>query len=1586
MFLKSILFTSVLFCNLLILNSKNINPPFEKNVYSNLLSNIQISKLDDLEAKYPTNNSKKTLENINNQAFSFKNLENEYPALGNEIKPRLEAKATFQQIADDNLWVDSFSNEDVQSLPIGIKKEISNIEYQVGFSKAYFLKNYTELTAFVRIILPQTNERGEPIELFFGANNIKISHGGGLVGDFNLVLLGDVFIPFNAGNWLLSLTGGFNMNTGVTENTTYVTIDCNGVKEFSLLGEVQFSRKLIVPIDPSGNLAPKERDYTRSDNSVVKIPNRVRGSFSMVASDWNDILVDISLSPFALAKHPDKFQFMVNQAILDFSDLRSPEAPFPPIYEEKNLFQPSFEAWRGIHINALQVALPKEFKTNKSISENKRITFSAYNMIIDDYGVSGIFEAENLFPINSGRTSKEKAWAYSLDRIGVEIQANTLTSANFEGQIILPLSKTKDLKNDKGEKIEELGLGYVGLISEDEYLLNVSTTNALNFDLWQAKARIAENSAIEMRVENGNFRPKAILHGTIDISAKNNPSEKTGKKTDDLANFKGIAFQNLQLQTVSPILQVDSFGYQGELKLANFPISVADIVLTTNDYEASLAFDINVNLMDKGFNGGTRLNIIGALENDNGRQRWDYKKLKLDVIRLEADIGKVTLKGELELMRDDLVYGNGFRAEVEGKFGDFGPIATKVIFGRNDFRYWYADASVSGLKIQAGIIQLSGFSGGASYRMTRAPGVSVSEFSPSGLSYVPDRNSGLGVKAMVIGGIPDEKTVSVGAGFEIEFNRNLGINRMGLFGEVQVMKALEFDNPAAAMQTQLNAMVSNEKLQKTSENSFFDKSKTEYPKSTSTTASIEGNIGINYDFRNDALHADMQLYVNTPGGFLQGYGPGGLAGWGVIHISKDDWYAYIGTPSKRIGLKLGVGPVTAETTGYFMTGTQLEGSPPPPQEVADILGVDIQELDYMRDENGLKSGRGFAFGTNFKVDTGDIRFLMFYASFMAGAGFDIMLRDYGEASCSNTGKQVGIDGWYANGQAYAYLQGELGIQVKLFFVKKKIPIIEAAAAVLLQAKAPNPIWMRGYLGGRYNLLGGLVKGKFRFKLVLGEECVLEDISPLGGIKMISDLSPKKNSNDVDVFAAPQASFSMKVNEPIVIPEDDGDKTYKVLLDKMEIRDEKGQLIEGNLEWGQGKDRVTFFSTDILPPETNLIVTCQLSFQEYVNGVFRTVSVDGVKATEIETRTFKTGSAPNHIPLHNIKYCYPTVDQKFVYKKEYLSGYIKLKRGQDYLFDDAQWKSSMALVDEVDEVNEFSMSYNQASNQVNYDFPNLKNTTKYTLSIVSNPKNSENRSTQNKTSKNNKQEKDEGDWDNSVTESSFEISKNGAENVSKEGSILRLEYDFGTSKHNTFSSKINALRIAQDLTGRVNSNTVYLQSLMQQYEGFDLVELEGNKYSDTKPLIVQEAVLDDAYYQQDIYPIVYQSYPLYGAYEFSRDTDVYGVIPKKALPIMGSYLENLRHDMNAFQRETFFPYLYNLPKTYEQDIYDIKVQINDRWASGNIQTSDAAFKFLDNYYEFMRYGEYNIFLKYTLPGNAKSVTKKYSFKNPLKIKI
>ncbi len=1566
-----------------------------------ITSTSKFVMLEDVEKQFPLEISEQS--GITHPEFTYSLLEKEYQQSKDIQASRAEVAAMFDQIEAEGKWVDSFRNENIQTLPLGItytpKDEEGNdddgVKVELGLVTATVNTQYIEFTAFARITIPQTDKDGNRIQLFFGANNLKMTHKGGIIGDANLVLLGDVHIPWNGGKWLLTLKGGMNLNTGNVQNLTYFNMDCDGLKELGIQAEVQFSRDMILPVGANGEPMPKTRSYQGADGKTITIPNRVTGNFGLVASGWNDIVAEVSLSPFVLASMPKAFMFSVNKAIFDFSDRRTLHNNFPQFYRDNGLLFPNVESWRGFYVESLKIGMPEAFQTEESITKNQRVSFEAYHMIIDDYGLSGYFAVNNIIPLSEGRTNKSNAWAMSVDQLGLELAASKFVGASFDGRILLPISdKLQDKVTDAAKdttkdatKVKRKGLAYSGLISEDEFMLRLSSLNEIKFNIWKAKARLAPNSAIELRVKDGNFRPKAILHGDMTISADINENETVSSTAEEVDNqqekekavsFKGITFQDLVLQTESPIFQVGYFGYKGEVKVANFPVSIGDIALTSNDQGAAIGFDLMINLMgkeSKGFAAKARLGIFCKFREENRKQRWKYDRIDLSEIHIKANMGAIQLEGGLTLMNNDPEYGDGFSAYITGTFGSFGPISCKAIFGKKEFRYWYVDASVHGLMIQAGPITITGFAGGAFYKMTKRPGGNITEFSPSGLSYIPNKSTSLGVKAMVFGSIGSETAVAVGAGFEIEFNTKGGVNRLGFFGEASIMKAFDIPNPVGKLTEKLGDMANNELVNKVMDSkagkTFLDKADMEYEAELSLAASISAKLGMEFDFVNKSFHAQLDIFVNVGGGIVQGRASGGRAGWGVVHISPDEWYMHMGTPTDRLGLKMGIGSFSIETGGYFMVGDRIPGSPPPPPEVAEILGVDAEQLDYMRDLNALGEGRGFAFGADFKIDTGDLNFLILYARFQAGVGFDIMLKDYGEARCVNTGDQVGIDGWYANGQSYAYLQGEMGINIKLFFVRKKIPIIKGGAAILMQGKGPNPFWFRGYAGGYYNLLGGLVKGRFRFKVTIGKECELENAAPLGGIKMIADLTPKEGTDEVDVFAAPQATFSMKVGEPIVIPEDEADKTYKVILEKFRVLDANGKEVPGELEWSYMKDRATFYSEDILTPDTQHKVEVEVSFQEKIDGIFKTIMVDGKKAIETETRSFVTGQAPDHIPLHNILYAYPVIDQKQYYRDEYKNGYIQLRRGQDYLFDDSQWKSEIVITDETGKVQQPQFSYNTAANEVQYALPRLDKETRYQYQIVSLPKQGGSSVTNSSSTR----------TTNLDANNTVQVTTQTADNVSQEGSIERLGYEFSSSKYNTFVDKIKSISVTDHLwSTTLSSDIVYLVSNIKPHEGFEILEIAGSKYTEHTPLVHVEATLADTYFTQDIDPVLYTVYPENGPYLLKRDITQYGFRPKKAIPVLSFYRTGLENQSHSALLATSFPYRYNLPLTYYMDFRDIENQVLNDYVDGRLKRPDSLLSILDNRYLYMRSGKYMISLYYTLPGSKKTTKANYVFKH------
>src|SRR5581483_7897806 len=183
-------------------------------------------------------------------------------------------------------------------------------------------------------------------------------------------------------------------------------------------------------------------------------------------------------------------------------------------------------------------------------------------------------------------------------------------------------------------------------------------------------------------------------------------------------------------------------------------------------------------------------------------------------------------------------------------------------------------------------------------------------------------------------------------------------------------------------------------------------------------------------------------------------------------------------PSHMVGVDIAH---VAQAQSYFMMGTQIESIPPPPQEVMDILGD--ASLDIGGALDAYATGRGIAFGAHIKVGI-DVSITPFFASIQAGAGADIMIRQYTGVHCKDGDGPIGWNGWYATGQAYAYLQAKAGIRVG----GKSFSIFSAGLAAILQAKLPNPSWFKGEFGGTYSVLFGLVKGHFKIKFTIGDQC------------------------------------------------------------------------------------------------------------------------------------------------------------------------------------------------------------------------------------------------------------------------------------------------------------------------------------------------------------------------------------------------------------------------------------------------------------------------------------------------------------------
>jgi hypothetical protein len=1445
---------------------------------------------------------------------------------------------TFAELEANGNFGESLNQLNLNNLPAGLKKTVANMDVTLAVSKGEVFTTYTALDVYLRIALPERQT------LFFAGKDIKLSHSGDIIGDAKVTLLDSVEIPLSGGNTILRLLGNFDKYSGQSQDLTYASIDCNGFKYLSISAEVELSPNLCQAVDNAGNPSPNER---------------VKGSFKTTVSNWNDITAQVSFPPFML-NGLDDFIWTAKQATFDFSDLQTPQGIFPDSYRQY-LIPGQENLWRGIYIKELSITLPPQF----SKKDGKRTRFDAQNMLIDDNGVTGTFGVNaELLSINDGDAS---GWAFSLERFALTLLANNLEGAEFAGQIGLPVS-------------EKTTLGYTGLIGADNrYALQVKTVDNLSFDFLGATAELDPNSYVLFTVDDKKFRPEAMLHGRMGVKVKMKPDD-----SKDIAELKEIEFRSMHLKTEQPYLTVEYCGYKGEVKIMNFPLSVSDIALTANEQEVSLGFNAQVTLGDV-FKGETRLKIVGAIDTEE-RHHWRYDHVEISEIIVDAEIAETFyLKGEVNILREDPVYGDAFKGDIEMGFNKVLTglkVNVRAMFGRTDFQYWFVDGIA---QIPGGIpvfpsFFLNGFGGGVSYKMK--PDMSKSGGSSTEITYVPDANTTLGIKASTLFAVVKKEVVQGEATFELMFNNKGGLSYSGLYGYAKFAGEIPgLENFQDAVGDKYKAILEKEKA--LSDQIGLDKLKQQRQQSPNEAAAaitdnskvqgengIMATAGIQFNFAENSFHSSFELYVNMSGGFLKGAGQNNKAGFAVIHIDPNQWYAHMGTPTDRIGLKLGVGSVNVETGSYLMAGTNIPSAPGLPQQVASILNENPVNLDYMNNLNALGEGKGFAFGSNFSISTGDLTFLILYANFSMGMGFDVLLKDYGETQCKGHSGAIGLDGWYANGQAYAYMHGELGVQVNLMFVKGRFPIISTDIAALMQAKLPNPTSFKTYLAAKAEILGGLVKVNCKFKMVLGDECelLIPGGSPLD-MAIINDFSPTDRSGEISVFTVPQVTFNVAVEKSFTTQDDDGEKIYRVKLESFTLNNDNNTVI-GNWKLNSDKDAALFYSHEVLPPQKTITATVTVIFEEWKGGRWNEVYTSGQKARESKTITFTTSDAPKYIPEENIVYSYPVIDQRYYLKNESNKGSIQLNMGQSYLFPTGM--KNQVVYESNGTKRTVDVTYNADTKRVEYTIPPINNKTAYSIKIIAYSANEQ-------ISESGKATTEHILADNADL-GTIDVNKKQAVSGTRSdvGNVL-LSYNFATSAYSTLSDKINAIRKNDAIVEKISPDVLVFKYETKEMEPFEVADLVGSARSGNTPLIQASARLDDYLYTQKVQPLIYKDYPVSGQFRVTRpDAETIGVPPAKAISVISTYLTKIENNDFSGEAKTLFPFRYDLPIYYKADLIDLQSQvINNTLANSG---SAEYRKWAAATFPFISAGNYRITLQYVTPNGTKGTSAEFGYKN------
>ncbi len=1176
----------------------------------------------------------------------------------------------------------------------------------------------------------------------------------------------------------------------------------------------------------------------------------------------------------------------------------------------QNIFDDSPQLWRGFFLKDLSVMLPSELN-----SSGERKEISATNLLIDDFGISGHFAATNVFSIDRGSAS---GWPFSLSLIEISLIQNKLVEGELRGFMGVPFLGSEPFGYSAQVLSTSNGLEYnfsVSVASEKEYPIPFGGT-----------VKLDKGCTLKLKTGNGKFIPSAILNGTMSLKGES-------------ANIEGLRFERLHLIADSPYIiggKFDSYGGTG-FSLAGFGISIDSISLAFKSGKAALGLNVKMALMnknDKGVSASTHFFMNASVRTEPDlsnpgidRQKWNYDGILLQGIRVKGSVSLFSVFGSVYMFNDHPVYGDGLKGTVGLTVGKIikDTASVEIFFGnKTDFKYWFADINIP-TELPIGTVTLSSIGGGAYSNMEKVNLYAVNS------EYVPKKDAGLGLMAHVGLYVKTEQIFNADASFEIAINKSGGV------------KFIRF----------------------TGEGRFFSGKDKETKNLTKVTASIS----MIYDNVNDSFHANLNVSMNVANA-IRGTGPGDLLGEAVIHSDPVDWYIYIGRPSCPIGVEiLGL----LKTQSYFMAGTKIENMPLPPSEVSSIISnIDV---DFMKSERGVATGRGIAFGILFKASAGigkDKGFV--YAYLNAGAGADIMLQNYGEARCEGRSGPIGINGWYASGQGYAFLTGKIGVRVK----KSEFDIMSVAAALLVQAKMPNPSWFRGSIAARYSILGGLVKGKVNVTVVLGEECVLiTNGDELGELKLIGDINPADGNNEVDVFAAPQVSFNTIIDKEFgMVNLFDQYAVYRARLDEFKVSTDN-QTLNGTIQWNTAHDMATLKLQDILPGKKQVTATVKVHIEKKSGSGWQSLTGD----PETSSVRFNTSDEPKSIPANNVAYSYPLKNQYNFYKTEYPKGYIKLFYGQPNLFSPVSGGTSWSYLARFKNMNqtvEVPVTYNSSEAMIYYDIPkSMISSSVYEITIVKKPVST-------------------GAADRNLQRSDILISTVNADDSLRianteltgneiSGAATALHsFSFRTSLYSTFNEKLRSITKWQDQTSvddksrkKTYMSLLYIRARMN--ETFDKYETEGSG-SEIGPLVFVEAGRGNSWIDNHIYPMLYDLYGTAGL-KLDRNTNILGVFPSRAMYISninsdGYLLTGTNHD--AMHGDVYIKYY--IPIYVHDDYYELRSKAASMYLNKHQTPAPQAQRLLGGNLKNLSEGNYPFKVSYRLPGiNIITSTENFVFR-------
>lgn len=1095
-----------------------------------------------------------------------------------------------------------------------------------------------------------------------------------------------------------------------------IAFDCAGFKEFNLRCEYVFPPSQIYPVNPA--------------------KDSVRASFVFTAPRWGEFLGFATIDTF-FVNGADDFIFSVSNMVVDCSaSTNSGYIPASAINALPLTMQAPYReaAWKGFFLRDLSVSLP----AGMAASGSNRFTIAIQNFFYArGDGVTGDAVVQ---PYLRGDL---EGWSLSLDEVRLRVIRNSPEEIGIKGLVGVPVLDRTSAFTAKF-RFEQGPAPRPGQPRPKRMSAELALNLAGNYRvpmLSAATLTLYDGSKAAVRYTGGKFQPMADLSGKFTVSISNpnvslpdfefvnfrvndtlirnssfSPSSLVKTGGLDKISFKSFGFGGVNLMApgfgsaesaiaattngtpASPAeTSANAAPAEGtQQSLSGMPISVKDIKFGAADesdgkfYKLSFSIGLNFASGANAFYTQGRFAVLAAIDFPKllTARPWDaltYKRTDVEAIAVKAKLNKVAIEGAVRIIRNDYMYGDGFKGALSMKIDNFLEVRALAQFGSttygsaSKYRYFYVDALGTfqpgkPIEMTLGILSIYGFGGGLYYNMTRQETMTQAQIvstmaigtqavaAPTSNGVLPDAmqtpgstlspgirlvpsNGTFGFKATLLSGLTSPSTLLLETTLGLEFEySNFAFRRMYFRGDAY------------------------SGFQSVPERS---------------QAAVKAYVDINFNFtdlQNPVIHGTFGANIKYPifppymitGGYT--FNQAGLGRPYNFYFDKRDWYVLVGSPNNRFTVAFEPFGIRLASVGaYVMMGKTLSGQLPSIESVIPQLAGKVPAAGRGF-SSIVGSGRGLALGMKLEIPRRSVTFLALEAYFEAYAGFDASLLDFSRNApaynyCGDNGNSFGLNYWYLQGQAYAYVGGGISLRVRLPFYRRTIRLADANAGVVLQAKTPNPTWLKGYVFGRYSVLSGLVKGSFNFALEYGKNCNVKyrPPSPFEDVDLFADFKPDGDS--LDIFDDAVASFNFPVG-PLFDFEAEVDSigtkkrfAFQLKVDECYYEEVKSKKrIKALLKWDGEKRVLTMGHETNLAPLTEYKAVVAISWNDARSD--DNYDDSGKQTKEI---LFVTRDRPTKIAPAMLAYHAPGLDQRF-WHKNYVKPRMAFKTsGWSYLF-------------------------------------------------------------------------------------------------------------------------------------------------------------------------------------------------------------------------------------------------------------------------------------------------------------------------------